>query len=61
MKMQVKYRDFLFHRFILFFPLKFVGTVFIPSKISSHVITESSIIFAKYLSFPQLHEEGFQI
>ena len=33
-----------------FFWLKFVGTVFVSSIISSHTITELSIILAKYLS-----------
>ena len=44
----------------------FVGTVFVPivfvsSIISSLVITESSIILAKYLPFSQLHVAGFQM
>ena len=47
-KMQVKYRNFVFHR-LLFFTLKFVGTAFVSFIISSHVITESSIILVKYL------------
>ena len=32
-----------------------------PSIIWSHLITESSIIFAKYLVFLQPHVAGFQI
>ena len=52
-----------------FFSLKFVGIVFVSSTydlasasiISPDVITESSIIFAKYLPFLQLHVAGFQI
>ena len=48
----------------MFFSLKFVGTVFISSPYdsitSSHVITESSIILAKYLSFSQLLVAGLQ-
>ena len=44
--MQVKYVNFVFYR--LLFSSKFVGTVFVSSVISSYVITESSIMFAKY-------------
>ena len=54
MKIQVKYRNFVFSQ-VIFFLLKFVGTVFVSSLfelasasefiISSHVINESSIIF----------------
>ena len=51
-----------------FFPLKYVGIVFVSSlyysSISSYVIAESSItpviILAKYFPFLQLHVEGFQ-
>ena len=53
--MQVKYRHFAG---CVFFSLKFVGIVFVSllydlasasaSTISPHLITESSIIFAKY-------------
>ena len=59
------------------FSLKFVGTDFVASSfdlalvamvfdhlssiISSHVITELSVILAKYFPFLQLHVEGFQI
>ena len=35
--------------------------VFISSLILSHVITESSILFATYLSFSQVHVTWFQI
>ena len=46
------------------FSLKFVGIVFISSLydsiISSHVISESSIIPAKYFTFLQIHALGFQ-
>ena len=54
MKRQVKYINFVFSQ-VIFFSLKFVGTVFVSSLfelasasefiISSHVINESSIIF----------------
>ena len=53
-------RKFLFHR-LFFFSLHFVITVFVSSVISSHVITESSIMLAKYLPFSQLRVAGFQI
>ena len=64
---KVKYRKFVFYRLI--FSLRFVRIVFIASSydltfasiILSHVITESPIIFDKYLSFLQLHVMGFQI
>ena len=54
---------------IIFFSLRFVGIVFVSSSfdlgftsiISSHVITELSIIIAKYFPILQLHGEGFQI
>ena len=46
---------------VVFVSLKFVGKVFVSSIISSYVITESSIILAKYFSFSQLHVAGFQI
>ena len=54
---------------VIFCSLKFFGIVFafslfdlaLASIISSHVITESSVILAKYFSFLQLHEEGIQI
>ena len=53
---------------IAIFSLKFAITVFVSSMYylasasipSSHVITELSIIFAKYLPFLQLHVAGFQ-
>ena len=46
---------------IAFLSIKFVLTVFVSSSItSSHVITESSIILAKYLPFSQLQVAGFQ-
>ena len=41
--------------------LLFVGTVFVSSIMSSHIITESSIILAMYLPFLQLHTSWFQI
>ena len=44
-----------------FFLLKFFATVFVYFIISSHVITESSLILAKYLPFSQVHVVGFQI
>ena len=50
---------------VIFFSLKFVGIVFISSSYnfitSSYLITESSIILAKYFPFSQLHVAGFQI
>ena len=46
---------------VTFFSLKFVGMVFVVSIISSHVITESSIILAKYLPFLHLSVAEFQI
>ena len=62
-KMQAKYRNLCVTGSC--FPLKIVGTIFVfllyDSVISSHVITESSIIFAKYLPLSQLHEERFQM
>ena len=52
-------------RFVLqttFFSLKFNATVFASSSIiSSRIITESSIILAKYFPFLKLHVIGFQI
>ena len=52
-----------------FFLSKFVGIVFVfslydlvsASMISSHVITEPSLIFANYLPFSQLHIAVFQV
>ena len=58
-KMQEKNKNSLFYR--LLFLLKFVGTGFVSSKISSHVIAESCIILAKDFWFSQLHVAGFQI
>ena len=63
----MKYRNFVFCRQL--FSLQFVVRVFVSplydltseSIISSHIITESSIVFAKYLPFVQLHVAGFQI
>ena len=46
---------------VYFFPLKFVEFYFVVSITSSHLITESSIIFAKYLPFSQRHVVRFQI
>ena len=61
--MSAKYKNFAFYR--LLFSLKFVGFVFASSSydsiISSRVIAESSIIFAKYFPFSQLHIEGFKV
>ena len=42
-----------------FFGTFFVGTIFIISITSSNVITESSVMLAKYLLFLQLHIAGF--
>ena len=48
--MKVKYRDLVLQT--IFFSLKFVGTAFVSASIIlSHVITESTIILAKYLHF----------
>ena len=48
---------------ITLFSLKFVLTGFVPSVsiISSHVITELSLILVKYLLFLELHIAGFHI
>ena len=46
---------------VAFLWLKFAGIVCVSSIISSKVITESSIIFAKYLPFLQVYVAGFQI
>ena len=59
-KGQIKYQFFLFHR-LNFFSLKFVGSIFVSSIVSSHLINETPIIFAEYLSFLQLRVAGFQI
>ena len=45
----------------VFVEVVFAGVVVVSPIISSHVITESSIIFAIYLPFSQLHVAGFQI
>ena len=57
-KRQVQSRNFFF-----FFSLTFVVTVFVStvSIIYSNIITESSIILAKYLPFSQLHVARFQM
>ena len=57
--MQVKYRNLVFYK-LHSFSLELVSSSY-DSIISSHVITESSIILAKYFPFSQLHVEGFQI
>ena len=46
---------------IAFVSLKFGGTALVSSMMSSHIITESLIIRAKYLPFSQLHVAGFKI
>ena len=48
---------------VIFFLLKFFGTVFVTSKISSHVISELPIILSKDLIFlqAQVHALGSQI
>ena len=57
---QVNIRNFFVLQ-ISFFLFKFVVTVFVSFPIiSSHVITELSIILAKYLPVLQLHVAGFQ-
>ena len=50
-------------RIFFFFSLTFVVTVFVStvSIIYSNIITESSIILAKYLPFSQLHVARFQM
>ena len=57
--MQVKYRNFVFY--MLLFSLKFIGIVLVSSIILSHVLTESSVILAKYFPFAQVHVARFQI
>ena len=49
---------------VILFSLKFVSSLFglaYVSIISSHLITELSIILSKYFPFLQLHVEEFQI
>ena len=57
------YKFFVLH--VVFFSLKFVGTVFVSlsddSMISVHKNAESSKILAKYYPLLQLHVAGFQI
>ena len=57
--MQVKYR-----LQVAFFSLKFVKIVFVSSSydsiISSHVVTESSVILGKSFPLSRLHVAGFQ-
>ena len=55
MKMQAKYRKFVFYRLLV----KFVSFPY-DTIISSHIIAELSIILAKYFPFLQLHVAGFQ-
>ena len=55
----MEYRNFVFCK-LYFFSLKFISSSY-ESITSSHVITESSIILAKYFPFSQLHVAGFQI
>ena len=67
---KIKYKNFSFYK-SPFFLLRFVEilsarifltwTIFVVSIILSQVITESSIILAKYLPFSQVHLAGFQI
>ena len=57
MQMQAKYRNSHFTGF--FFSLKFVSSSF-DSITSLEVISESSIILAKFFSFSKLHVAGFQ-
>ena len=60
-KRQGKYMNCVLQ--VVLFTLKFVGTVFVSSLsiISQHVITESSIIVAKYFPFWKSHVAGIQI
>ena len=53
--------DALFASFIGIVQLPFVDTLSATSVISSHVITEWSVILSAYPSFSQLHIKGFQI
>ena len=53
--MPVNYRDFVFYKLY-----KFVSSSY-DSIVSSHIIAKSSIILAKYFSFPQLHVAVFQL
>ena len=58
-----KTQKFFFSQ-ILFFGIAFAFLLFdlnSRSIISSHVVTESSIILAKYFRFSQLHASGFRI
>ena len=50
----------MFYR-LYFFSLKFVGIGFVSSIVSSFVITESSIILARYLPISKLYVSGSQI
>ena len=45
---------------VLFATTDFVGTVFVISITSPNLMTESSMILAKYLPFSQLHVAGFK-
>ena len=47
--------------YTFFFFIKIGCNCFLSSIILLHVITESSVIFAEYLPFLQLHLAGFQI
>ena len=59
--MQVKYKKICVLQ-VVSFSLKYVWVVFVcASIISSHLITESSIIVAKYFPISQLHVARFQI
>ena len=61
---EVKHIIFFILQVVFFVWLKFVTyckIVFVSSIISLYVITESSIIFASYLPFLQLHVVGLQI
>ena len=53
--MQVKYRKFVFYKLYFVFDSSLFDSI-----ISSNVITESSIILAKYFPFSQLQVAGFQ-
>ena len=63
MKTQAKYKNFACYRMIFSLQLVFVFSLFdlaSASIISSHIITESSIILVKYSPFSQLHAARFQ-
>ena len=60
--MQVKYKILHFTDYFLFIKIcwnSFVSSSY-DSITSSQIITESSVVHAKYFPFSQLHVSGFQ-